>query len=394
MDDRADFPQLGKRLLARRGELWHAVLSRVHQVAALPADAEGAYEEGVRAAVLAAVDYGTGVLEGGAEDLPEIPAQLLAQARLAAASGVGVDRVVRRYVGGYAAFSAAIVEEAHRSSFSPRSVQQVMNRQAEAFDQLISAVTKEYAEAVELRSSSKESLRLKLIGKLLAGTPVDSSDLGYELEQRHLGLVTSASQPKALLLEIGRHVNRRVLIAERNQHETLAWLGGRDKLRQEDLERVLARVWPNAFPLALGEDCQGRTGWCLTHRQALRSWPSAVLKQGGIVRYRHVALSSAILQDEDLVSFLQQSYLTPLLGEPGRREAPPLCETLRSYFSTDGNVSSTAAALAVSRQTVTNRLRQAEARLGQQIATCRVELECALRLEAAHPLRMGQVDEY
>jgi hypothetical protein len=256
----------------------------------------------------------------------------------------------------------------------------VIHRQAEAFDQLISAVTKEYAEEMALRSNSQESLRLKLIGKLLAGAPVDSRDLGYELEQRHLGLVTSASRPKALLLEIGRRVDRQVLIAERKEHETLAWLGGRGELRREDLERVLAHFWPEAFPLALGEDCQGRAGWCLTHRQALRSWPSAVRSPGGIVRYRQVALSSAILRDEDLVSFLHQSYLVPLLGETGGKETA-LCNTLRAYFRTGENVSSTAALLAVSRQTVTNRIRQAEARLGEQISTCRVELECALRLE-------------
>jgi len=380
MDDRADFPTLGERLLDRRGEIWHAVLSRVHQVAALPAGGTGAYEEGVRAAALAAVDYGRGVLEGRGEDLPEIPPQLLAQARLAAASGVGVDSMVRRYFGGYAAFSAAIVEEAHKSSFSPQSVQQLMNRQAEAFDRLISAVTKEYADELDLRSTSKESLRLKMIGNLLAGAPVDSRDLGYDLEQRHLGLVTSASRPKAILLEIGRQVDRLVLVAERKEHETWAWLGGREELRREDLERVLARVWPKRFPLALGEDCQGRAGWCLTHRQALRSWPSAARDPGGIVRYRHVALSSAILQDEDLVSFLHQSYLVPLLGETGSKDSP-LCNTLRAYFRTGENVSSTAAALAVSRQTVTNRIRQAEGRLGEQISNCRVELECALRLE-------------
>jgi len=98
------------------------------------------------------------------------------------------------------------------------------------------------------------------------------------------------------------------------------------------------------------------------------------------VRYRHVALSSAIVQDEDLVSFLQQAYLVPLLGETGNS---PLCNTLRAYFQTGENVSSTAAALAVSRQTVTNRIRQAEVRLGEQISNCRVELECALRLKEA-----------
>lgn len=386
MSSSASFEGLGGQLLHRRSEIWRAVLARVQEVAVGPADADVAYREGMRAAALAAVDYGRDVLERREADLPAVPSPLLAQARLAAASGVSVDSVVRRYFGGYATFSAAVVDEAHKSSLTSDALQNVMSRQAEAFDHLISEVTREYGEELKQRSGLTENLRLKLVTTLLAGAHVDSRELGYELGQRHVGLVTSASEAKGLILDLGRQVDRQVLMAQRGGHETWAWLGGRNKLSREDFERVLARVWPKALPIALGEDCQGRAGWRLTHRQALRAWPAAVESPIGVVRYRHVALSSAILQDEDLVAFLRQFYLAPLLGEPGGVESP-LCETLRTYFSTGGNVSSTAAALTVSRQTVTNRLRQAEARLGEQISHCRVELECALRLEDQHPGR-------
>ena len=280
MDDRADFPQLGQRLLDRRGEIWETVVSRVHQVGALPADVEDAYEERVRAAALAAIDYGRSVVEGGGEGFPEIPKQLLTQARLAAASGVAVESMVRRYFGGYAAFSAAIIEEAQRNSFSPQSVQQVLGWQAEAFDRLISAVTKEYADEIALRSTSKQSRRLKLIGELLAGAPVNSHALGYELDQRHLGLITSAPQPKQLLLDLGRQVDRQVLVADRRENETWAWLGGRAELRREDLERALARAWPKAFPLAVGEDCRGR------HVNRLRRWPPHELRRSPLMTLR------------------------------------------------------------------------------------------------------------
>ena len=381
MDDRANHSELNRRLLHRRGEIWQAVLSRAHQVASVPAD-DVAYLEGMRAAALTAVDYGREVLEGQA-DLPPVPPPLLAQARLAASTGVGVDSVVRRYVSGNAAFSAVVIEEAQKSALSPDAVQRVMTRQAEAFDQLISAVTSEYGKQVNQRPDPSESRRLRLIGSLLAGDPVDSGELGYDLDQSHIGIVTSSSQPRALLVDLGRHVDRRVLVARGSQHETWAWLGGRNRLERKELERVLERFWPKATPLALGEDCKGPAGWRLTHRQALRSWPSTLRSPVGVVRYRQVALSSSILQDEDLVAFLHQSYLSPLLREPGGSSS--LCETLRTYFDTGGNVSSTAAALSISRQTVTNRLRQVEERLGDQIANCRVELECALRLEVSAP---------
>jgi len=378
MDDSAHFPQLSERLLLRRRELWQAVLSQAHQVATVPAD-DVTYREGMRTAAMAAVDYGRDVLEVQTS-LPPVPSQLLAQARLAAASGVSLDSVIRRYVSGNATFSSAVIQGAYEIGLSPDAVQQVMDCQAEGFDQLISAVTREYARELDRRSTSNESHRLKLIGSLLEGATVDSRGLGYELDQSHIGLITSSSHPKGLLHDLGRRLDRRVLVAKRSDQEIWAWLGGRDELQQEEIQRVLAHLWPNRLPLALGEDCRGRAGWCLTHRQARRSWPSALRDPLGIVSYRQVALSAAILKDKDLVAFLRESYLLPLLEGKGGKESS-LCETLRTYFSTGGNVASTAAALSVSRQTVTNRLRQAEERLGVQISSCRLELECALRLE-------------
>lgn len=369
---------MSELLLRRRTEIWQAVLAQAHEVAAVPAE-DAIYIEGMRAAALAAVDYGRDVLEVRTS-MPPVPPQLLAQARLAAASGVSVDSMIRRYVSGNATFSSAVIEGAYEIGLSPDAVQQVMNRQAEAFDQLISAVTREYARELDRRSTSNESHRFKLIGSLLRGVAVDSRALDYELDQSHIGLVTSASHPEGFLHDFARRLDRRILVAKRSDHEIWAWLGGRDELRQEDLERVLGRHWPEGLPLALGEECRGRTGWRLTHRQARRSWPSALQDPLGIVSYRQIALSAAILQDKDLVAFLRESYLLPLLAGKGGKESS-LCETLRTYFSTGGNVASTAAALSVSRQTVSNRLRQAEERLGDPISSCRVELECALRLD-------------
>jgi DNA-binding PucR family transcriptional regulator len=58
-----------------------------------------------------------------------------------------------------------------------------------------------------------------------------------------------------------------------------------------------------------------------------------------------------------------------------------LRETLHAYFATARNTYSTAAALGVSRQTVGNRLRAVEERLGRSLDSCATEVEIALRLE-------------
>lgn len=57
-------------------------------------------------------------------------------------------------------------------------------------------------------------------------------------------------------------------------------------------------------------------------------------------------------------------------------------ETIVAYFAAEHNAASAAAALGVHQQTVANRLRAAEERLGQPVGARRVELETALRLRS------------
>ena len=57
-------------------------------------------------------------------------------------------------------------------------------------------------------------------------------------------------------------------------------------------------------------------------------------------------------------------------------------ETILAYFAAEQNAASAAAALGIHQQTVANRLRAAEERLGHPVVSRRVELETALRLRA------------
>jgi DNA-binding PucR family transcriptional regulator len=57
-------------------------------------------------------------------------------------------------------------------------------------------------------------------------------------------------------------------------------------------------------------------------------------------------------------------------------------ETIAAYFAAEHNAASAAAALGIHQQTVANRLRAAEDRLGRPVGARRVELETALRLRA------------
>jgi DNA-binding PucR family transcriptional regulator len=87
---------------------------------------------------------------------------------------------------------------------------------------------------------------------------------------------------------------------------------------------------------------------------------------------------ASVLRDDLGTTSLRQLYLEPLEGtRDGGRVAR---ETLRTYFATERNVSSTAAALGVDRSTVTNRLRAVEELFGRPLEDFATDLEIALQL--------------
>jgi DNA-binding PucR family transcriptional regulator len=122
-------------------------------------------------------------------------------------------------------------------------------------------------------------------------------------------------------------------------------------------------------------------GWRLTHRQARAALPIARQSQEPAVRYGDVALIASVLQDELLVRSLRQLYLEPLAEERDGGEV--LRKTLRAYFEAERNVSSAAAALGVTRKTVTNRLGVVEECLDRPLGSCSAEVEVALLLEGS-----------
>lgn len=106
--------------------------------------------------------------------------------------------------------------------------------------------------------------------------------------------------------------------------------------------------------------------------------PIALRQSPGLVRYTDVALLASALRDDTLAGSLEGLYLAPLAEE--RDGGAALRRTLRAYFMAGRNVSSAAAALGVSRQTVNSRLRAIEERIGRPLDACTAELETALRL--------------
>jgi hypothetical protein len=84
------------RLRQRREEIEAATSTRVLAVSGLPPAVGPEYEQGLRRAMSAGLEYGLVSLECDESAGPTPPPVLLGQAAFAARSGVGLDTVLRR----------------------------------------------------------------------------------------------------------------------------------------------------------------------------------------------------------------------------------------------------------------------------------------------------------
>ncbi|HET8862962.1 MAG TPA: helix-turn-helix domain-containing protein [Solirubrobacterales bacterium] len=344
--------------------------------------------EGLRAAVSAALNYGLAAIELGEERAPLVPAELLAQARVAARSGVSLDTVLRRYFAGYTLLSDFLIQEVEDGDLLSHAVlQRVMRGPASVFDRLVSAVTDEYTREASGRFSSTEERRAERVRGLLAGELLDTSELAYELDAWHLGVLAVGLGADEAIRGLAATLDRRLLLVHDGEGAVWAWLGGRHRVDPQEIECLESSGWPVQVSLAVGEPARGLSGWRLTHRQARAALPVALRRPASIVRYADVALLASILQDDLLTASLQGLYLEPLSNEPDGGEV--LRETLRAYFAAERNISSAAAAIGVSRRTVANRLRTVEERLGCSLRTISTEVEVALRIHDLTPTGAG-----
>jgi hypothetical protein len=370
---------LSTRLGARRGELEQGIFARVRAVEGDGVEDDG-YAEGVRNAVSAGVGHCLAGVGSGEDELEPAPGPVLAQARRAARNGVPADVILRGCFAAHTAFSGFVVEEA-KGGIAPQgsALRTVLHTQAALFERLVVAVMGEYARERSNCFGSLGPHRLDLVRKLLADEPVDPSELAYELDEWHVGALARGDRAAAVLREVARAADRRLLLVHPDRRTAWAWFGGRRRVGAEEIAKsVPPGAWSDLI-VALGEPARGVKGWRLTHEQASAALQISRHGGEGAVLYADVGLLASLAQDRVLAASLHQIYLAPL--SDGRDGGVALRETLRAYFSAGRNTSSAAAALGVSRQTVGNRLRAIEEKLDRTIETCAPEIEIALRLE-------------
>ncbi len=370
--------ELAERLLARRSEIEEAVFDRFREIGFDAAEShDSGYVAGSRAAIAEAVDYGLDAIGRGEEWFGSVPPAAVAQARRAARNGVQLDKVLLRINAGHTVLEDFVVQEVN---FTSQSIvlRSVFATLGALLDHSTALLAHEYQREVERRVNSPELRRGERVQRLLAGVPVDTVELGYELDAEHLGVIAVGARAAETVRALARGLGRELLSVPGGDETVWAWLGGRRALDVAELARLMSAKEHAGVSLAVGGSARGVDGWRLTHRQAQAAMLVARRRPQRLTRYLDVSLLAAVLKDEELAGSLVEVHLSPL---DGQSDGAMLRGTLRAYFAAGCNAATAAAALGVDRHTVQRRLHTIEARLGRLLHTCRAELDVALRLE-------------
>jgi hypothetical protein len=371
---------LSTRLRARQAEIEQAVLARIYAVSDPAAVGDPEYGVGLKEAVGAAIAFAIEGIDVDRRESFSVPERLLTQASAAARHGVSLETVLRRYSAGYTLLGDFLICEAEESALpiSRVELKGALRSVSAVFDAILTSVSEAYTREADRRLPSSGRRRVERVRKLLEGEPVDTTELGYQFDDWHLGAVATGTGASHSMRQIAATLDRNLLLIDQDDETVWAWFGGRHGFDPGELDQYLSSAWRGGAVLAIGEPAQGVAGWRLTHKQAMAALPIALRGNQDQVRYVDVALLASILQDDLLATSLHQLYLAPLEQErDGGRVAR---ETLRAYFAAEQNVSSAAAALGVKRHTVTNRLRHIEERLERPLGTCVPELSAVLQL--------------
>lgn len=374
---------IARGLRDRLEEIERAIATRVYAISEPPELADPSYVEGLRASFRAAVEFALAVVELGERRAPEVPPVLLAQARMAARAGVGLDTVLRRYAAGYSLFLDLVVAEVEQdSTVCGPALRGVLQGQGAVFDRLVEAVSEEHRrESIRLMRSPRRRL-VDRVGRLLSGESIDTADLQYDFGGFHLGAVGIAAEVEPSIRELASGLGLRTLCVPAEEGLLWAWFGSSysaEALGRHRVGDLANEILPAGAILALGDPGEGAHGWRLTHRQALAALSVASFQDSRVVHYLEVGLLACVAGDELLRESLHRIYLAPFEVEPDGGQT--MRRTLRAYIAANRNISSAAAALKLNRQTVSNRLQIFEQKIDRSLNECVAELETALNLE-------------
>jgi hypothetical protein len=324
----------------------------------------------------------------------EAPVTALEHARAMAARGHSVDVMLRFYRLGLAYFTDILHEGIDEWISDPQIALQVvgeLERFAIAYnDRISSQVAAEYVAELDRRQRRARAVRLDTVRTLLAGAAVDLASAERALSHRLAGAqlafvcwgdhdVDVGPLASAVAAELG---SRRPLLVADGARALWGWVTG-VAAADPDTRAVRAAVEACgvAGHVALGERHDGRAGFRASHREGLRVRRVVELsgrRAPSVTRFAEIAVVDALSQDLDAARALVARELGALAVDGVREREERLA--LLAVLDARGSLAGAAAALALHRNTVLQRVRRAEKRRGRPVNEALLELHAALRL--------------
>jgi hypothetical protein len=248
-------------------------------------------------------------------------------------------------------------------------------RYADLLGDFVTVVYREEREALHADASQR---RFNAVKVLLEGEqPPSANGIDIDLHQHHLGLIGWGENCEAGARALAKELGRPAFLVTPLPGTCWSWISGSRPL-EDPLRRRIGRFQvPAGSQLALGMEEFGEHGFRTTHRQAQRARLLADQRRP-VTRYADVAIEALASENTEEARRFVARELGAMNDESPTSQR--LRETLAAYFAAEHNAASAAATLGVHQQTVANRLRAAEERIGHQVGARRVELELALRL--------------
>lgn len=323
----------------------------------------------------------------------QAPVTALEHARAMASRGHSVDVMLRFYRLGHEYFTERL-SEALRDGIGDPAVSLRIFADLERFgfryiDRISSLVAAEYVAELDRRQNQARAERDEVVRALLAGERIDNARaervLGYRLTGPQVGFVCWTDDRSVNLDRVARHTGRHLgashsLVVADGPLAVWGWAAPTEDMptSSKGMATELSGDYDNVH-IALGSAHPGAAGFRNSHREAVRTRRIIDLSERtapSITAFTDVALVDAISRDLDAA----REFVAAQLGDLARDDAKERDEraALLAVLDAQGSLVAAARTLGIHRNTILQRVRRAEQRMGRPATARIVDLHAAL----------------
>ncbi|MCF8569175.1 helix-turn-helix domain-containing protein [Gordonia sp. HY002] len=322
------------------------------------------------------------------------PVTALEHARAMAARGYSVDVILRFYRLGHEFFVEQLSEGLDAAGYGAAEALTVFF-ELERFllryiDRISSQIASEYIATLSRQQNEARIERADIVRELLADEPVDPARaervLSHRLTGRHLALICWSDEPGRDLENVVQKTASalgagRPLTVSEGPTTVWGWITVTGHVLPPATSTGRLNDHDSYVHIAFGSVHIGAAGFRTSHLEATRARRIAEIAERpapATVHFRDVSLADALSYDLDAAQRFVKAELGDLTadGAPERDERA----TLLAVLNARGSLAKAAQALDIHRNTVLQRLRRAEKKVGRSSADRVAETHAALVL--------------